>query len=169
MVLWVTKVFFTCVRLQTQPKISQKKNLERKNQTFGLWKNTYHTIFIYGKMLIIQFSYSFLYVWTCMKLYYKKFLIYGNCMIRSFDQPGITKLCTSSNALVVEKMQPTKSNSIPNNGKLTHYNFDTVFFRQSDKSPHCFSRSPAHNKTYRISGPTIEFSSRALWPLKKVN
>ena len=39
-------------------------------------------------MLIIEFSYSFLYVWNCMKLYDKKFLIYGNCMIRSFGQPG---------------------------------------------------------------------------------
>ena len=39
-------------------------------------------------MLIIEFSYNFLYVWNCMKLYDKKFLIYGNCMIRSFGQPG---------------------------------------------------------------------------------
>ena len=38
-------------------------------------------------MLIIEFSYNFLYVWYCMKLYDKKFLIYGNCMIRSFGQP----------------------------------------------------------------------------------
>ena len=27
-----------------------------------------------------------------MKLYDKKFLIYGNCMIRSFGQPGICTL-----------------------------------------------------------------------------
>ena len=40
-------------------------------------------------MLIIEFSYNFLYVWNCMKLYDKKFLIYGNCMIRSFGQPGV--------------------------------------------------------------------------------
>ena len=39
-------------------------------------------------MLIIEFSYNFLYVWNCMKLYDKKFLIYGNYMIRSFGQPG---------------------------------------------------------------------------------
>ena len=39
-------------------------------------------------MLIIEFSYNFLYVWNCMKLYDKKFLIYENCMIRSFGQPG---------------------------------------------------------------------------------
>ena len=41
-------------------------------------------------MLIIEISYSFLYVWNCMKLYDKKFLIHGNCMIRSFGQPGYT-------------------------------------------------------------------------------
>ena len=40
-------------------------------------------------MRIIEFSYNFLYVWNCMKLYDKKFLIYGNCMIRSFGQPGV--------------------------------------------------------------------------------
>ena len=39
-------------------------------------------------MLIIEFSYNFLYVWNCMKLYDKKFFINGNCMIRSFGQPG---------------------------------------------------------------------------------
>ena len=39
-------------------------------------------------MLIIEFSYNFLYVWNCMKLHDKKFLIYGNCMTRSFGQPG---------------------------------------------------------------------------------
>ena len=38
----------------------------------------------------MEFSYNFLYVWNCMKLYEKKFLIYGNCMIRSFGQPGDT-------------------------------------------------------------------------------
>ena len=78
----------TCVRLQLQPKIFQKINFKEKIKVFGLWENTYHTIFIYGKMLIIEFSYNFLYVWNCMKLYDKKFLIYGNCMIRSFGQPG---------------------------------------------------------------------------------
>ena len=41
-------------------------------------------------MLVIDFSYNFLYVWNCMKLYDKKFLIYGNCMIRSFGQPAIS-------------------------------------------------------------------------------
>ena len=53
-------------------------NLERKNQT----------IFIYGKMFIIEISYNVLYVWHCMELYDEKFLIYGNCMIRSFGHPG---------------------------------------------------------------------------------
>ena len=39
-------------------------------------------------MLIIEYSYNFLYVYSCMKLYDKKFLIYGKFMIRSFGQPG---------------------------------------------------------------------------------
>ena len=43
-------------------------------------------------MLIMEFSYNFLYVWNCMKLYDKKFLIYGNCMIRSFGQPGLSEI-----------------------------------------------------------------------------
>ena len=71
-------------------KFFRNQILKEKIKIFVLWENTYHTIFIYGKMLIIEFSYNFLYVWNCMKLYDKKFLIYGNCMIRSFDQPGIS-------------------------------------------------------------------------------
>ena len=39
-------------------------------------------------MFIIEISYNVLYVWHCMELYDKKFLIYGNCMIRSFGHPG---------------------------------------------------------------------------------
>ena len=39
-------------------------------------------------MFIIEFSYNFLYVWSCMKLYEKKFPIYENCMINIFGQPG---------------------------------------------------------------------------------
>ena len=88
LVFRVTKVCVTCVRLQLQPKIFQKRIYKEKIKIFCLWENIYHTIFIYGKMLIIEFSYNFLYVWNCMKLYDKKFLIYGNCMIRSFGQPG---------------------------------------------------------------------------------
>ena len=57
-------------------------------------------------MLIIEFSYNFLYVWNCMKLYDKKFLIYGNCMIRSFGQPG-GQIHTSS------RDQSTMSNMLP--------------------------------------------------------
>ena len=41
---------------------------------FHLWKNVYHRDFI-------QFS-------VRMELYDKKFLIYGNSMIRSFGHPG---------------------------------------------------------------------------------
>ena len=65
--------------------IFQKINLERKNQTFWfmekhlsynfhLWKNVYHRDFI-------QF-------FVRMELYDKKFLIFWNCMIRSFGHPG---------------------------------------------------------------------------------
>ena len=39
-------------------------------------------------MVIIEISYNVLYVWHCMELYDKKFFINGNCMIRSFGQPG---------------------------------------------------------------------------------
>ena len=61
-------------------KFFQKFNLETKNFFCGLWKSTYHTIFIYGKMPIIEFSYSFLYMWSCMKLYDEEFLkLYDRC------------------------------------------------------------------------------------------
>ena len=57
LVFSVTKVLVTCVRLQTQPKIFQKLNSERKNQNFWfmgkhlsynfhIWKNAYHRVFI---------------------------------------------------------------------------------------------------------------------------
>ena len=60
-------------------------NLKSKNQTFWfmekhlsynvhLWKNVHHRDFI-------QFS-------VRMALYDKKFLTFGNCMIRSFGHPG---------------------------------------------------------------------------------
>ena len=43
----------------------------------SVWKNACHTVFI-----------QFLNVWHCKELYDKKFFINGNCMIRSFGQPG---------------------------------------------------------------------------------
>ena len=67
---------------------SENKFRKKKSKFLVYGKTHYHTIFICGKMLIIEFSYNFLYVWNCMKLYDKKFLIYGNYMIRSFGQPG---------------------------------------------------------------------------------
>ena len=79
-----------CSVATTTENFSETKVRKKKSKIFGLWENTYHTIFIYGKMLIIEFSYNFLYVWNCMKVYDKKFLIYGNCMIRSFGQPGLS-------------------------------------------------------------------------------
>ena len=39
---------------------------------------------------MIEISYNVLYVWHCMELYDKKFLIYGICIIRSFGHPGHT-------------------------------------------------------------------------------
>ena len=58
LVLWVTKVFVTCVWLQPQPKICQKLNLRTKNNfwyvekipvsyNFHLWENAYHRVFIH--------------------------------------------------------------------------------------------------------------------------
>ena len=41
-------------------------------------------------MLMTEISCNFLYVWNCMELYDKEFFIYGNCMIRSFGQHGLT-------------------------------------------------------------------------------
>ena len=64
------------------------KNGFKKNQLFRSWKNTCHIIFIFGKMLVVEISYIFLYVWNCMKLYSRKFFNHGNCMMRSFGQPG---------------------------------------------------------------------------------
>ena len=47
LVLWVTNVFGSCIRLQTQPKIFQI-NLETQNNFLAYGKNTYHTISIYS-------------------------------------------------------------------------------------------------------------------------
>ena len=85
--LWVNKVFVTCARLQTQPKICQKINVATKNNFLVYEENPYHTISIYGKMFIVEISRNFLYVWNCMELYEKKFPIYQNCMISIFGQP----------------------------------------------------------------------------------
>ena len=77
-----------CSVATTTENFSETKFRKKKSKFLVYGKTHYHTIFIYGKMLIIEFSYNFLYVWNCMKLYDKKFLIYGNYMIRSFGQPG---------------------------------------------------------------------------------
>ena len=69
-----------------------KKFLENKvkikNMFLVYGENTYYTISIHGKILIIEFSYNFLYVWNCMKFYERKFPIYENCMISLFGQSG---------------------------------------------------------------------------------
>ena len=59
------------------------------SHTFSIYdKNVSHTISIYRKMFIIEISCNFLYVWSCMEFYDKKFPIYENCITRIFDQPG---------------------------------------------------------------------------------
>ena len=106
-----TVYFRTCKRILQQVRIDlhTPKLVIIQFHTSNVWKNVSHTIFIqflktvgkkfapssfshtismYGKMVIIEFSYNFLYVWHCMEMYDKKFLINGNCMIRSFGQPG---------------------------------------------------------------------------------
>ena len=49
-------------------------------------------------MFIIEISYNVLYVWHCMELYDKKFFINGNCMIRSFGQPGTASFVNKKTA-----------------------------------------------------------------------
>ena len=65
-------------------------------------------------MVIIEFSYNFLYVWNCMELYDKKFLIYGNCMIRSFGQPGKLLKCLEikMGSLISVKLKSLKWNKL---------------------------------------------------------
>ena len=73
LVLGVTKVLVTCIRLQTQPKSVQRINSETKNIFLVYEENNYHTISIYGKMFIVEISYNFLYVWNCTESYEKNF------------------------------------------------------------------------------------------------
>ena len=97
-----------CSVATTTENFSETKFRKKKSKFLVYGKTHYHTIFIYGKMFIIEFSYNFLYVWNCMKLYDKKFLIYGNYMIRSFVQPGLN--CIESNSKCKDKRQKlTKS------------------------------------------------------------
>ena len=47
---------------------------------------------IYEKMLIVEFSYNFFYVWNyCTKLYDKHVPIYDNCVTSVFGQPRYAK------------------------------------------------------------------------------
>ena len=78
MVLWVNQGLCHFCLVTNTTKISQKLSLETKNQFFGLWKNIYHKILIYWKMLIIEFSFNFL-----------SYRILWSCMIKRFGQPGI--------------------------------------------------------------------------------
>ena len=83
-----------CSVANTTQNFSQNK-FTNKKQLFGLWRKN-HTVSIYGKMLVIEFSYNFLYVWNCLKLYEKKLPIYENCMISIFGQPGYSGKLTYS-------------------------------------------------------------------------
>ena len=73
-----------CSAANTTKNLSENK-FRKKNQifwfmekhlsyNFHLWKNVYHRDFVQRSVR--------------MELYDKKFLIYGNCMIRSFGHPG---------------------------------------------------------------------------------
>ena len=62
---------------------------------FHIWKNVYHRDFI-------QFS-------VRMELYDKKFLIYENCMIRSFGHPGT--MVTAQPYGAISKIQQNGSKS----------------------------------------------------------
>ena len=104
-----------CSVANTTESFSETKFRKKKSKFFGLWKNTNHTIFIYGKMFIIEISYNVLYLWHCMELYDKKFFINENCMIRSFGQPGVIKMAlnqtVSQNTLfkIKTKLMKTKT------------------------------------------------------------
>ena len=71
---------------------------------FVLWKNASHTISIYGKILIIDLSCNFLYLWNCMK----------SVMISIFGQHG--------NIIVTNSNQVKLSNF-----KLTYFDENTCF------------------------------------------
>ena len=53
------------------------------------WSRSLSPIIQFPFMFIKEFSYNFLFVGNCMKLYEKKFSIYENCMISIFGQPGM--------------------------------------------------------------------------------
>ena len=67
-------------------------------------------------MLIIEVSYNFLYVWNCMKLYGKKFFIYGNCMIKNFGQPGLTACSKHVDWSIISKTIDLSFHSFGNHG-----------------------------------------------------
>ena len=51
-----------CSVANTTENLSEIKFTNKKQRFFVYGENTYHTISIYGKILIIEFSYNFLYV-----------------------------------------------------------------------------------------------------------
>ena len=93
----------------TTQNFSEINFRSKKNNFLVYGENTYYTISIYEKMFIIEISYNFLYVWNCMELYEKKFIIYDNCMLSIFGQPweeqreppccGICLQCTKCTVL----------------------------------------------------------------------
>ena len=74
-----------CSAANTTEKFSETK-FSKKKSKFLVYGKT--SIIQFSYMFIIEISYNVLYVWHCMELYDKKFFINGNCMIRSFGQPG---------------------------------------------------------------------------------
>ena len=78
-----------CWFANTTDNFSETKFRKKKSKFLVYGKTPIIQFSFMEKMLLIEFSYNFLYVWNCMKLYDKKFLIYGICMLRSFGQPGL--------------------------------------------------------------------------------
>ena len=60
---------------------------------FHIWKNGYHRDFIQISVRMEVFE-----------LYDKKFLIYGNCVIGCFGQPGIAQIETELKSETKEKL-----------------------------------------------------------------
>ena len=77
-----------CSVANTTEKFSETKFRKIKSKFLVYGKTPIIQFSLFGKMFIIEISYNVLYVWHCMELYDKKFVINGNCMIRSFGQPG---------------------------------------------------------------------------------
>ena len=83
-----------CSAANTTENFSENKFRKKKSNfllygktpviQFHLRTNVYHRDFIQFSVRMELYGI----VWNCMELYDTKFLMYGNCMIRSFGHPG---------------------------------------------------------------------------------